>query len=108
MNKDILQNIKNKYPTLQEFGIDCMNCKVYGSDDSKEFGMCGNCCICLLTNFSYHYDKDKLGEFIKSDEVYELQKRLYYYLHKDTELMKELFSHIDTCETVVSKARTPM
>jgi hypothetical protein len=46
MNKDILQNIKNKYPTLQEFGIDCMNCKVYGSHDSKDFGMCGNCCIC--------------------------------------------------------------
>ncbi len=23
-----------------------MNCKVYGSHDSKDFGMCGNCCIC--------------------------------------------------------------
>jgi hypothetical protein len=96
MNTDILENIKNKY-TISQFGLDCLNCEMYGNLDSQEFGMCGNCCICILNNFAFRSDIVQLKQFIKSDEFYEIQKRLYYYLHKNTVLMNRLFNHIDKC-----------
>ncbi len=95
MNNDILVNIKNQYPDILQFGLNCRNCILQGDIDSKEFGLCGNCCVGLLNNFDFRLDKDDMEQFIKSDSIYELQKRLYYFLHNHKDMMNRFFDHID-------------
>jgi hypothetical protein len=94
MNNNILKNIQRDYPTLQ-FGLNCTNCEVYGTEDSKEFGMCSNCCTSLLNDFAFYKNCKERDDFIKSEDFDQLHAKFYIYLHSDLELAKKLFNHID-------------
>jgi hypothetical protein len=52
-----------------------MNCKVYGSHDSKDFGMCGNCCICRRKHNVDLTRKKQLVELIKIYFLFYLNKK---------------------------------